>query len=170
MHQTLIFEQDVAKSKDERRAREHRKLSLHRAWLNSILHLTFSGLQINDVLFPLSFAGFGGNRNFLAGYFYCRWLEDQKMRTAFMPIEGLFLLPASIQAVYRLLMLPPSGMGNIVALLPIIARFPSFVTFTFGFSISPFLVFLFLLLSHSLFFLLRFMFFSFFPFQRWKCK
>ena len=53
-------------------------------------------------------------------------------------------------------MLPPSGMGNFVALLPIMAKFPSFVTFTFGFSISPFLVFLFLLLSppvHVFFFL-----------------
>ena len=31
-------------------------------------------------------------------YFYCRWLEDQKMGSALMPIEGLFLLLASIQA------------------------------------------------------------------------
>ena len=31
-------------------------------------------------------------------YFYCRWSEDQKMRGALMPTEGLFLLPASIQA------------------------------------------------------------------------
>ena len=121
MHQTLIFEQDVAKSKDERRAREHRKFCLHCAWPNAILHLTFSGLHINDILFPLSFAGIGRNPDFLAGYFYCRWPEDQKMGMAFMPIQGLFLLPASIQVVYRLLMLPPSGMGNIVALLPIMA-------------------------------------------------
>ena len=31
-------------------------------------------------------------------YFYCRWPEDQKMGSALMPIEGLFLLPACIQA------------------------------------------------------------------------
>ena len=31
-------------------------------------------------------------------HFYCRWPEDQKMGSALMPIEGLFLLPASIQA------------------------------------------------------------------------
>ena len=31
-------------------------------------------------------------------YFYCHWPEDQKMGSALMPIEGLFLLPASIQA------------------------------------------------------------------------
>ena len=31
-------------------------------------------------------------------YFYCRWPEDQKMGSALMPIEGLFLLPASKQA------------------------------------------------------------------------
>ena len=32
------------------------------------------------------------------GYFYCRWPEDQKMGSALMVIEGLFLLPAFIQA------------------------------------------------------------------------
>ena len=31
-------------------------------------------------------------------YFYCRWPKDQKMGSVFMPIEGLFLLPASIEA------------------------------------------------------------------------
>ena len=31
-----------------------------------MLHLTFSGLQINDIFFPLSFAGFGGRSGFLA--------------------------------------------------------------------------------------------------------
>ena len=31
-------------------------------------------------------------------YFYCRWPEDQKIGSALMPIEGLFLLLASIQA------------------------------------------------------------------------
>ena len=31
-------------------------------------------------------------------YFYYRWPEDQKMGSALMPIEGLFLLLASIQA------------------------------------------------------------------------
>ena len=31
-------------------------------------------------------------------YFYCRWPEDQKMGSALMPIEGLFLPLASIQA------------------------------------------------------------------------
>ena len=30
--------------------------------------------------------------------YFCRWPEDQKMGSAFMPIEGLFLLLASIQA------------------------------------------------------------------------
>ena len=35
-------------------------------------------------------------------YFYCRWpREDQKMGSTLMPIEGLFLLLASIQAHYR---------------------------------------------------------------------
>ena len=31
-------------------------------------------------------------------YFYCRWPEDQKIGRALMPIEGSFLLLASIQA------------------------------------------------------------------------
>ena len=31
-------------------------------------------------------------------YFYCRWPKDQKMGSALMSIEGLFLLLASIQA------------------------------------------------------------------------
>ena len=35
---------------------------------------------------------------FWHGYFYCRWPEDQNMRSALMPIEGLLLLLASIQA------------------------------------------------------------------------
>ena len=38
MRQTLIFEQDVAKSKDAKRVREPCKNRLHRAWQSSILH------------------------------------------------------------------------------------------------------------------------------------
>ena len=77
MHQTLIFGQDVAKSEDERRVRDYR-------------------LQINDILFLLSFDL--GKIWIFWRYFYCRWPEDQKMGSALMPIEGLFLLLASIQA------------------------------------------------------------------------
>ena len=36
--------------KDARRVRE-----LRRAWPTSMLHLNFSGLQINNILFPLNF-------------------------------------------------------------------------------------------------------------------
>ena len=96
MHQTLIFEQDVAKSKDARRVREPWKIRLHCAWPSSILHQNFSGLQINDILFPLSFDL--GEIWIFWRYFYCRWPEDQKMGSASMSIEGLFLLLASIQA------------------------------------------------------------------------
>ena len=53
----LIFGQDVAKSKDPRRVREPWKIRLHRAWPSSILHQNFSGLQTNNILFPLSWAG-----------------------------------------------------------------------------------------------------------------
>ena len=57
---------------------------------------TSQDLQINDILFPLTFdlAKIG----IFWSYFYCSWPEDQKMGSTLMPIEGLFLLPASIQA------------------------------------------------------------------------
>ena len=96
MHQTLIFGQDVAKSKDARRVREPWKIRLHRAWPGSIRHYNFSGLQINDTLFLLSFDL--GKIWIFWRYFYCRWPEDQKIGSTLMPIEGLFLLLASIQA------------------------------------------------------------------------
>ena len=96
MHQTSIFGQDVAKSKHARRVRDPWKIRLHRAWPSSILHLNFSGLLINDVSFPLSFDL--GEIWIFWRCFYCRWLEDQKVVRALMPIEGLFLLLASILA------------------------------------------------------------------------
>ena len=71
MHQTLIFGQDVAKSKDARRVRESWKIRLHRAWPGSIRELNFSGLQISDILFRLSFDL--GKIWILWRYFYCRW-------------------------------------------------------------------------------------------------
>ena len=74
MHQTLIFGQDVAKSEDERRVRDYR-------------------LQINDIFFLLSFDL--GKICFFGVTFYCRWPEDQKIGSALMPIEGLFLPLAS---------------------------------------------------------------------------
>ena len=64
MHQTLIFGQDVAKSKDARRVREPWKIRLHRAWPSLILHLTS---QDSDqwYIVPVKFR-FGRNRDFLA--------------------------------------------------------------------------------------------------------
>ena len=47
-------------------------------------------------MFPLSFDL--GESGIFWRYYYCRWPEDQKMGSALMPIEGLFLLLASIQA------------------------------------------------------------------------
>ena len=96
MYLTLIFGQDVAKSKDARRVREPWKIRLHRACPGSIRHYNFSGLQINDILFLLSF--FLGKMWIFWRYFYCRWPEDQKIGSTMMPTEGLFLLLASIQA------------------------------------------------------------------------
>ena len=51
----IVFGQDVPKSKDARIVREPWKISLHRVWPNWILHQNFSGLQINDISFLLSF-------------------------------------------------------------------------------------------------------------------
>ena len=96
MHQTLIFGQDVAKSKDSRRVREPWKIRMHRAWPGSIRHQNFSGLQINDILFLLSFDL--GKIWIFWGYFYSRSPADQKIASTLMPTEGLFLLLASIQA------------------------------------------------------------------------
>ena len=64
MHQTLIFGQDVVKSKDARRVREPWKIRLHRAWPNSILHKL---LRITDQWYsvPVKFR-FGRNWDFLA--------------------------------------------------------------------------------------------------------
>ena len=64
--------------------------------LGGVQYYYFSGLQINDILFPLSFDL--GEIEIFWRYFYCRWPEDKKMGSALKPIEGLFLLLASIQA------------------------------------------------------------------------
>ena len=56
-------------------------------------------LSITDqwyILLRLSFDL--GEIRIFCRYFYCRWPEDQKLGSALMPIEGLFLLPASLQA------------------------------------------------------------------------
>ena len=87
MHQTLIFGQDVAKSKDVRRVREHWKF-------NATLNL----LRIIDQWY-VSKVSIWAKSGFLALLLLpLHWREDQKMGSALMPIEGLFLLLASIQA------------------------------------------------------------------------
>ena len=53
-------------------------------------------IQLKDILFPLSFDV--GKIGIFWRYFHCRWLEDQEKGSALMPVEGLFLPPASIQA------------------------------------------------------------------------
>ena len=66
----------------------------HLAEFNTTLKL----LRITDQwnLVPVKFR-FGQIWSFWR-YFYCRWPEDQKIGSALMPIDGLFLLLASIQA------------------------------------------------------------------------
>ena len=58
------------------------------AEFNTTLKLLRIILQINDILLLLSF-DLGQIWSFWR-YFYCRWPEDQKMRSALMPSEGLF--------------------------------------------------------------------------------
>ena len=56
-------------------------------------------LSITDqwyILLRLSFDL--GEIRIFCRYFYWRWPEEQKLGSALMPIEGLFLLPVSIQA------------------------------------------------------------------------
>ena len=59
---------------------------------------TLKLLKIIDqgYIVPVEFR-FGRNRDFLA-FFHFRQSEDQKKAGALMPVEGLFLPPASIQA------------------------------------------------------------------------
>ena len=59
---------------------------------------TLKHLRITDQWYfvPVKFL-FGQKLDFLA-FFYCRWPEDLKIGSTLMPIEGLFLLLASIQA------------------------------------------------------------------------
>ena len=63
-------------------------ISLHRVWPSWILHQNFSGLQINDISFLLSF-DYGEIGIFLE-LLYCRWPEDQKTGSPLMPIEGFY--------------------------------------------------------------------------------
>ena len=53
---------------------------------------------ITDQLYIVTLSFDLGEIGIFWRYFYCRWPEDQKMGSAFMAIEGLFLLLASIQA------------------------------------------------------------------------
>ena len=56
----------------------------------------FSELQINDMVFLLSFNLGKIGINWLS--FHCLWPEDQEKGSVLIPVEGLFLPPASIQA------------------------------------------------------------------------
>ena len=58
-------------------------------------NMTLKPLRITDqwYIVPVKFR-FGQNL-FFWRYFYCRWPEDQKIGSALMPVEGLFLPLAS---------------------------------------------------------------------------
>ena len=98
MHQTLIFGQDVMKSKDVRRVREPWKNNMFALCLAEF-NTTLKLLRITDqwYIVPVKF-WFGRNQDFLALLLLPLAGGDQKMGSALMPIEGLFLLLASIQA------------------------------------------------------------------------
>ena len=55
MCRTLIFWRNVAKFKRCEESKRTLENPFDRAWPSSILHWKFSDLQINDILFPLSF-------------------------------------------------------------------------------------------------------------------
>ena len=59
---------------------------------------TLKFLRITDQWYIVPVDFWFGQIGIFWSYFYCRWPEDQKMGSTLMPIEGLFLLPASIQA------------------------------------------------------------------------
>ena len=79
---------------------EKSKITLKNPFASRLVEFntTLKLLRITDqwYIVPVKFR-FGRNLDFLA-LFYCCWPEDQKMGSALMPIEGLFLLLASIQA------------------------------------------------------------------------
>ena len=91
MPQTLIF--GIKRCEESRRTLKN-PFASRLAEFRTTLKL----LRITDqwYIVPVKFR-FGRNQDFWR-YFYCRWPEDQRMGSALMPIEGLFLLPASIQA------------------------------------------------------------------------
>ena len=62
-------------------------------WAEFYVTLKLLRLQINDILFPLSFNL--GEIGIFWRYFYCRWPEDQKMGIALVPIEGFNISSAS---------------------------------------------------------------------------
>ena len=70
---------------DARRAREPWKIRLYRAWPSSILHQNFSELQINNILFPLSWAGIQKSARCvqILKIIYVRWLRQAQ--TVFAP-------------------------------------------------------------------------------------
>ena len=93
MHQTLIFGCEIKRCEVSERTLKN-PFASRLAEFNITLKLR----RITDqwYIVPVKFR-FGRNQDFWR-YFYCRWPEDQRMGSALMPIEGLFLLPASIQA------------------------------------------------------------------------
>ena len=79
MLRILIFVHPVAKSNDARRENLEKSVCIA---LGRVRYYTktFSELQINDILFPLSFDL--GEIGMFWRYFHCSWLEDQERGSA----------------------------------------------------------------------------------------
>ena len=89
MRQTLIFRtgcREIKRCEESKRTLKY-PFASRLAEFNTTQN--FSGLQINDILFPLSFDL--GEIGIFWRYFYCRWPEDQKMGALYnlMPIEDI---------------------------------------------------------------------------------
>ena len=88
---------------DARRAREPWKIRLHRAWPSSILHQNFSELQINNILFPLSWAGIQKSARCvqILKIIYVRWdppYDSDKLRQSLL-LTAWKALYARLQSV-----------------------------------------------------------------------
>ena len=80
---------------------EERKRTLKKSvciTLGRVWYYTKTSQDYRSMIYCSRWVSIWAKSGFFWRYLYCRWPEDQKMGSAFMPIEGLFLLPASIRA------------------------------------------------------------------------
>ena len=90
MHQTLISWTGCREIKRCEESKRTLKNPLHRAWPSSILHQNFSELQINNILFPLSWAGIQKSARCvqILKIIYVRWLRQAQTVFASHGLKG----------------------------------------------------------------------------------